>query len=90
MALITCPECGAEVSSHAKACPKCAYPMAPEAAKVEPSESPAAVIKRAGAPWEMAGTGLCILAIFVGFASPGAGGALFLIGLTVFVIGRFN
>jgi hypothetical protein len=28
MALITCPECGAEVSDAAPACPKCGYPVA--------------------------------------------------------------
>ena len=27
MALITCPECGAEVSSAAAACPKCGHPI---------------------------------------------------------------
>ena len=27
MALLTCPECGNEVSSSAKACPKCGYPF---------------------------------------------------------------
>ena len=28
MALIQCPECGAEVSTMAESCPKCAYPIA--------------------------------------------------------------
>ena len=28
MALIRCPECGAEVSDRATACPKCAFPIA--------------------------------------------------------------
>ena len=28
MPLIKCPECGAQVSSHAESCPKCAYPIA--------------------------------------------------------------
>ncbi len=27
MALISCPECGAQVSSSASACPNCAYPI---------------------------------------------------------------
>jgi len=30
MALITCPECGREVSSAAPACPTCGYPVAAE------------------------------------------------------------
>ena len=29
MALITCPECGTEVSDKAEKCPKCAYPLNP-------------------------------------------------------------
>jgi len=28
MALIKCPECGAQISSIAESCPKCAYPIA--------------------------------------------------------------
>lgn len=99
MALITCPECQTEVSSFAKACPKCAYPMAPPSQAQEPhsdyavqaeAEQQALRVKRAGAPWEMAGTATCILGIIVMVASPSAGGALLLIGLTVFIIGRFN
>ncbi|WP_422843570.1 zinc ribbon domain-containing protein [Acidovorax sp. M2(2025)] len=27
MALVRCPECGREVSSHAPACPGCGYPL---------------------------------------------------------------
>lgn len=27
MALITCPECGRQVSSHADVCPQCGYPI---------------------------------------------------------------
>ena len=27
MALIRCPECGREISSHAPACPHCGYPL---------------------------------------------------------------
>ncbi len=31
MALITCPECNAEISESAKICPKCGYELTPEA-----------------------------------------------------------
>ena len=30
MALITCPECGKEISSKASSCPNCGYPIAKE------------------------------------------------------------
>jgi membrane protein YdbS with pleckstrin-like domain len=48
MALITCPECGKAVSTEAKACPSCGYPVAekrataqaPLAGPVEPTADP--------------------------------------------------
>jgi len=36
MALIPCPECGREVSSAARACPNCGYPVAENMLPVEP------------------------------------------------------
>jgi hypothetical protein len=35
MALIDCPECGKQVSTAAKACPNCGYPVAEHVAKTE-------------------------------------------------------
>lgn len=37
MALIACPECGKEVSTEAKACPACGYPLTQRSAAVAPS-----------------------------------------------------
>ena len=37
MALITCPECGKEVSERVKNCPHCGYPMSQEADQSQPS-----------------------------------------------------
>jgi hypothetical protein len=31
MALITCPDCGQAVSDRAPSCPRCGYPLAPQA-----------------------------------------------------------
>jgi DNA-directed RNA polymerase subunit RPC12/RpoP len=39
MALITCPECGSEVSDQAKACPKCGHPIAVAARMPSPQEA---------------------------------------------------
>ncbi|TAJ10370.1 MAG: hypothetical protein EPO61_02735 [Nitrospirae bacterium] len=39
MALIKCPECGKEISSLARACPSCAYPI-PQASMVSLSKEP--------------------------------------------------
>jgi hypothetical protein len=46
MALINCPECGAQVSDAAPACPKCGYPIATAAASAGTSATaPAAQTK---------------------------------------------
>lgn len=37
MALIACPECGKEVSTEAKACPACGYPLAERGVVAAPS-----------------------------------------------------
>ena len=41
MALITCPECGNQVSTEAKACPSCGYPVAQRARSDPAALSPA-------------------------------------------------
>jgi len=38
MALITCPECGSEVSDKAEKCPKCAYPINQHAENIKRTE----------------------------------------------------
>jgi len=47
MALITCPECGKQVSTEAKSCPACGYPVAEragsDAAALPPAASASAV-----------------------------------------------
>lgn len=40
MALISCPECGKEISDKVKACPHCGYPIAPEVEQNTSSRSP--------------------------------------------------
>ncbi len=40
MALIKCPECGRQVSSLAKSCPSCAYPIPQAPMVITPSDAP--------------------------------------------------
>lgn len=40
MALISCPECGKDISDKVKVCPHCGYPMTPEAEQGIPSPAP--------------------------------------------------
>lgn len=42
MALITCPECGKEISDQAPACPSCGYPLSPAQPDAPPLETPPA------------------------------------------------
>ena len=79
MALIKCPECAREVSSHAPACPACGYPLratgAPPAQPHNALQSPhvwGRVAVALGAwrvtPWItrlIVGLGACVLAYFM-------------------------
>lgn len=49
MALIACPDCGTQVSDSARACPKCARPMA------------ATTIEQTGKQWKAAQLGFVLL-----------------------------
>lgn len=42
MALINCPECGRQVSTEAKACPSCGFPVAEKVAQTSPPSAPQA------------------------------------------------
>ena len=44
MALITCPECGKAISTEARICPGCGYPMPTQGAASPPAE----LVRRAG------------------------------------------
>jgi len=95
MPLIACPECQAQISDKAAACPRCGLPMT-----IGPVQEPnsdyqvpdgTVTAKRAGAPWEMAGTAMCVLGVILVVAGgAGAGALLLLAGFFVVVIGRFN
>ena len=43
MALIRCPECGREISSHAPACPSCGYPLQAAGKAPAPGAAPHAL-----------------------------------------------
>jgi hypothetical protein len=57
MALIDCPECGKQVSTAAKACPNCGYPVAerlgekPEVPKVSPGSGNAEILAEIRPSW---------------------------------------
>ena len=44
MALISCPECGSQVSDKAKSCPSCAYPINPEVPRQQSVTPPPEII----------------------------------------------
>ena len=81
MGLVTCPDCGREVSRSAMACPGCGRPM-PGAVQV---------IEQTGKDWKVAqGVGAVgmLLGVPTCFASPDAGSVLLILGLGVYTVGR--
>jgi hypothetical protein len=92
MALVKCGECGKEISDKAAACPGCGAPTAPVSAVS--NTAPSVAVTRSGGKWEAVGTILIVAGVLsVMFASPPIstfGSLAFVVGLIVFVIGRFK
>jgi len=86
MTLIRCPDCGAQVSSEAKACPKCARPV------VSTSGKAVQTIEVTGKHWkwlQLVGTVLMLGGFFTFCALPahGPGGGVLLGTLVVAFLG---
>lgn len=84
MALITCPDCGSDVSDAAPACPHCGHPVR------------AQVIESTGKPYK-AMKAVAVALFFIGaliwMASPGTGGwgvAVLVMGVVLYIGGRFG
>jgi RNA polymerase subunit RPABC4/transcription elongation factor Spt4 len=92
MALISCTECGRDVSDKAASCPNCGAPMlGTSAVSLNPQSH--ANVTRTGAKWEGIGFILIIVGMIMAMASQGEGGfghLLIAIGFVVFIIGRFK
>ena len=93
MALIKCPECGREISEKAPTCPGCGAPVA--AGSTTPiSPATHVAVTRRGGKWEAAGFVLVlggVMTIMFGSAGASVFGTLaFVVGLVVFIVGRFK
>ncbi|NUM36675.1 MAG: zinc-ribbon domain-containing protein [Candidatus Brocadiae bacterium] len=90
MALISCTECGKEVSDKAASCPNCGVPiLGASAVSLNPQSH--AKVTRTGAKWEGIGFILIIVGMIMAMASQGGfGGLLIAVGFVVFIIGRFK
>lgn len=74
MALITCAECGREMSSEATACPACGKPNKTAQNKATDSK-------------QQVGCAMLVLSIIVGVVfGPIAGGVVFLVGLVIVML----
>jgi len=89
MALISCSECGKEVSDKAASCPNCGAPIAGEPSVSLNSQSHAKVT-RTGAKWEGMGFILIVIGLIMAIAGQGVGGLLMAVGFVVFIVGRFK
>jgi predicted cobalt transporter CbtA len=93
MALIRCEECGKEVSEKAVACPGCGAPIA-----AAPPHQPSATssdarvrVTRTGGKWEAIGFLLIMGGVVTGMGFSFRLGMLAaIVGLVVFIVGRFK
>lgn len=82
MALIRCSDCGKEISSSAQSCPNCGRPL---------SAGPSGTVstKRRGGMYEFVGTMMIVAGIVCLFVNGVFATALIVVGLGVFIAGRF-
>ncbi len=98
--LISCPDCGREISAKAATCPQCGCPIAQKKITVEVPDTRVEVqtVERTSKRWKgqmVAGCLLMFVAIFIivapivagdlSRANPVVGGGFFLIGLIVWL-----
>lgn len=88
MALISCPDCGTQVSDKATSCPKCACPLK-ETTLIEQTGKIWKAVQLAGGIFMALG----ILSVFFGCQSNSSNGTFFgmvlcSFGLTLFFMGR--
>jgi zinc-ribbon domain len=88
MALVTCPDCGKEISDQAPACPSCGRPREPAgvpvATPVAPPARKTSLTKPAGCFLQV--LGFFLLLVGVGLCVPRAGGSLVL-GVVLLAVG---
>jgi len=77
VALITCPECGEQMSGDAVACPHCGKPNAAAAKKEKNSK-------------QNIGCVLMLLSVVVGFLLPPVGVVMFVVGLVLVLLNLFK
>jgi hypothetical protein len=91
MALISCPECGNEISDKAVSCPSCGVPISDD--NKTSKDGPHISVTRTGAKWEGIGFLLIVGGMIYGMATGPenhAGGVAVGIGFILFLIGRFK
>ena len=91
--LISCPDCGKDVSKLAPACIHCGRPLQTQREKPE-SLTGHAHVTRTGAKWEGLGFVLIIVGMLVGMAAnpplSTIGGSTAFVGFVMFIVGRFK
>ena len=90
MTLVSCSECGKEVSDKATSCPNCGAPISGNSSV---SLNPQSNVKvtRTGEKWEAIGFLLMFVGLVMAIASQaGLGGLLIAVGFIVFFMGRFK
>jgi uncharacterized membrane protein YvbJ len=91
MPLVTCPDCGQQVSDQAAACPQCARPLGQQIASL--GRGPVQTIEQTGKKWKLPMAifgGVALLGLLIFFAGDGnpVGAGIGAIGLIGFLIVR--
>lgn len=89
MALISCSECGKDVSDKAASCPNCSAPIS-GAISVSLNPKSHVEITRTGGKWEGIGFIFVVIGLITAIAGQGFGGLLMTVGFVIFIIGRFK
>lgn len=93
MPLVTCPDCSAEISSSATACPRCGRPS--DSGRTQTGHETSSAESHRGQAWliTLTGYGLALvglLLIIAGEQSHAAGGVLLAIGVITAIVGRIR
>ena len=92
MALISCTECGKEVSDKASSCPGCGAPIA-LSERTTPAPQQHVKVTRSGGAWEGVGFLAIVAGVIAAFATDDGnhvGAILIVVGFVVFLVGRFK
>lgn len=94
MPLISCSDCGKEISDRAPTCPNCGAPTTNRSADIALDPASHTRVTRTGAAWEGVGFLMLVIGMIIGMAAEPPvsqiGGVGAFAGFVIFLAGRFK